>query len=242
MRCRASARVASPTGPTWSPSPRTRSMVPRALARCGCATGAEPAPLHPRRRAGAGPALGHAVAGAVRRLRRGGQAGRRALRRAIMTMSQRLWAAAIDALGPGWTINGSIEQRYRGNLNIRRDGLDAARLIADLRDIAFSLGIGLRQRLGPAKPCAPRARARRPRGALVDPPRLRPLYERGELVEPAAGSMRRRGRRSISSRDNGAVSQGGRDARQGSRGGSRDSGCSTSPGRRASRSRAPARA
>jgi cysteine desulfurase len=53
---------------------------------------------------------------------------------------ERLWAAAIDALGPGWTINGSITQRYHGNLNIRREGLDAARLIGDLRDLAFSLG------------------------------------------------------------------------------------------------------
>jgi cysteine desulfurase len=52
----------------------------------------------------------------------------------------KLWSAALEALGPGWTVNGSIEQRYRGNLNIRRDGLDAARLIADLRDVAFSLG------------------------------------------------------------------------------------------------------
>ena len=53
---------------------------------------------------------------------------------------QRLWAAANNALGPGWTINGSTAQRYHGNLNIRRDGVDAARLLADLRDIAFSLG------------------------------------------------------------------------------------------------------
>ena len=53
---------------------------------------------------------------------------------------QRLWAAAIEALGPGWIINGSTGQRYHGNLNIRREGVDAARLIADLRDIAFSLG------------------------------------------------------------------------------------------------------
>jgi cysteine desulfurase len=53
---------------------------------------------------------------------------------------QKLWAAAIDALGPGWTINGSIRHRYQGNLNVRREGLDGARLIADLRDIAFSLG------------------------------------------------------------------------------------------------------
>ena len=53
---------------------------------------------------------------------------------------QRLWHAAFQALGPDWIINGSAEQRYRGNLNIRREGLDAARLLSDLRDIAFSLG------------------------------------------------------------------------------------------------------
>jgi cysteine desulfurase len=53
---------------------------------------------------------------------------------------QRLWAAAIKALGPGWAINGCDHCRYYGNLNIRRDGIDAARLLADLRGIAFSLG------------------------------------------------------------------------------------------------------
>jgi cysteine desulfurase len=53
---------------------------------------------------------------------------------------QKLWAAATQALGPGWVVNGSTEHRYRGNLNIRRKGLDGARLIADLRDVAFSLG------------------------------------------------------------------------------------------------------
>src|SRR4029078_2051244 len=53
---------------------------------------------------------------------------------------QKLWKAAIQALGAGWTINGDIRHRYHGNLNIRREGLDGARLIADLRDIAFSLG------------------------------------------------------------------------------------------------------
>jgi len=53
---------------------------------------------------------------------------------------ERLWTAARDALGPDWTINGSEGARYRGNLNIRRHGLDAARLIGELRDIAFSLG------------------------------------------------------------------------------------------------------
>jgi cysteine desulfurase len=53
---------------------------------------------------------------------------------------EKLWSAAAHALGPGWTINGSSSHRYHGNLNIRREGVDAARLIADLRDIAFSLG------------------------------------------------------------------------------------------------------
>ena len=53
---------------------------------------------------------------------------------------QRLSKAALQALGPGWIVNGSKEHRYPGNLNIRREGVDAARLIDDLRDIAFSLG------------------------------------------------------------------------------------------------------
>ena len=39
-----------------------------------------------------------------------------------------------------WTLNGSAEQRYRGNLNLRRPGLDSARLISELRGIAFSSG------------------------------------------------------------------------------------------------------
>jgi cysteine desulfurase len=51
-----------------------------------------------------------------------------------------LWSAARATLGPDWIVNGSTEQRYRGNLNIRREGLDASRMIADLRDLAFSLG------------------------------------------------------------------------------------------------------
>ena len=37
-------------------------------------------------------------------------------------------------------MNGSRQWRYPGNLNVRRPGIDAARLIADLRGIAFSLG------------------------------------------------------------------------------------------------------
>jgi cysteine desulfurase len=50
-----------------------------------------------------------------------------------------LWTQARAAL-PGWTLNGSAQQRWRGNLNIRRDGLDVARLMSELRGIAFSAG------------------------------------------------------------------------------------------------------
>jgi cysteine desulfurase len=52
----------------------------------------------------------------------------------------RLAEAALDALGPEWLVNGSTEHRYRGNLNLRLRGLDVARLMSDLRDIAFSAG------------------------------------------------------------------------------------------------------
>ena len=53
---------------------------------------------------------------------------------------ERLWNAAWQVLGRDWTLNGSARQRYHGNLNIRRQGLDSTRLLADLRNIAFSLG------------------------------------------------------------------------------------------------------
>ncbi|MEO6248833.1 MAG: cysteine desulfurase family protein [Sphingomicrobium sp.] len=51
-----------------------------------------------------------------------------------------LWTAARAALDPAWKLNGSAERRYHGNLNLSRSGLDAARLLSDCRDIAFSLG------------------------------------------------------------------------------------------------------
>ena len=53
---------------------------------------------------------------------------------------KKLSELALATLGAGWIINGDIDQRYRGNLNIRRENLDAARLISDMRNIAFSLG------------------------------------------------------------------------------------------------------
>jgi cysteine desulfurase len=53
---------------------------------------------------------------------------------------ERLWQVALGGLSSGWTINGGTEARYRGNLNLRRERLDGARLISDLRNVAFSLG------------------------------------------------------------------------------------------------------
>lgn len=50
-----------------------------------------------------------------------------------------LWALATGKLA-GWQINGAKTSRYKGNLSIRRDGLDAGRLVSELRHIAISTG------------------------------------------------------------------------------------------------------
>lgn len=53
---------------------------------------------------------------------------------------QALWEAALAALGEGWALNGSAEARWHGNLNLRKEGLDASRLMSGLRDLSFSAG------------------------------------------------------------------------------------------------------
>jgi cysteine desulfurase len=50
-----------------------------------------------------------------------------------------LWDRALAAFAD-WTVNGATTERYKGNLNIRREGVDAARLISECRNIAFSAG------------------------------------------------------------------------------------------------------
>jgi len=50
-----------------------------------------------------------------------------------------LWTAARDLFSQ-WTLNGSENHRYPGNLNLRRAGVDGARLLSECRDVAFSLG------------------------------------------------------------------------------------------------------
>ncbi len=50
-----------------------------------------------------------------------------------------LWARACEHFDH-WTLNGSADERWHGNMNIRKDGLDVARLMSDCRDIMFSAG------------------------------------------------------------------------------------------------------
>ena len=52
---------------------------------------------------------------------------------------EKLWQRARE-LFADWTLNGSADQRWHGNLNIRRDGLDVARLMSDCREVMFSAG------------------------------------------------------------------------------------------------------
>jgi cysteine desulfurase len=50
-----------------------------------------------------------------------------------------LWNEARGVLDR-WTLNGSKTMRYKGNLNLRLNGLDVARLMSDCRRIMFSAG------------------------------------------------------------------------------------------------------
>lgn len=52
---------------------------------------------------------------------------------------QALWARARE-LFCDWAVNGSVECRWKGNLNIHREGIDVPRLMSDVRDVCFSAG------------------------------------------------------------------------------------------------------
>lgn len=52
---------------------------------------------------------------------------------------EHLWNMAREAFAD-WELNGSAVDRWHGNLNIRKDGLDVARLMSDCRQIMFSAG------------------------------------------------------------------------------------------------------
>ncbi len=50
-----------------------------------------------------------------------------------------LWHKARDMFD-GWDLNGSADHRYLGNMNLRKGGLDVARLMSDCRNVMFSAG------------------------------------------------------------------------------------------------------
>jgi cysteine desulfurase len=52
-----------------------------------------------------------------------------------------LWARlSMPLLAAGAQINGSVDQRWRGNLNMRHQAIDSSSLISGIREVAFSAG------------------------------------------------------------------------------------------------------
>jgi len=132
-------RIAIPAGPDLVAVSAHKIHGPKGIGALWMRAGAEPAPLihgggqeRGLRSGTLSPALcvGFGAAAMLAANRR----------EADHAHVERLWNAATASLAGRWSVNGSIDQRYHGNLNIRREGVDAARLIADLRDIALSLG------------------------------------------------------------------------------------------------------
>ncbi len=132
-------RVAIPDGPDLITVSAHKIHGPKGVGGLWTRSGFEPAPLlH-----GGGQELGIRSGTLSPALVAGfGEAARLAMERreADAVHVSKLSELALATLGQGWIINGSSNDRYRGNLNLRRDGLDAARLMSDVRNIAFSLG------------------------------------------------------------------------------------------------------
>jgi len=49
-------------------------------------------------------------------------------------------SSLADDLFEDWALNGDRTRRYGGNRNLRREGIDAGRLISEVREVAFSAG------------------------------------------------------------------------------------------------------
>ena len=132
-------RMAIPDGPDLVAVSAHKIHGPKGVGGLWMRGGAEPAPLlH-----GGGQEQGLRSGTLSTALCVGlGEAARLAVERrgADAEHVAKLQAIALAALGEGWTLNGSAQRRYCGNLNLRHAQLDGARLIADLRNIAFSLG------------------------------------------------------------------------------------------------------
>ena len=132
-------RMAIPEGPDLIAVSGHKIHGPKGVGGLWMKVGAEPAPLlH-----GGGQELGLRSGTLAPALCVGmGEAAHLAVERhqADAVHVEKLFEIALATLGQGWIINGSSDHRYRGNLNLRREGLDGARLISDMRNIAFSLG------------------------------------------------------------------------------------------------------
>ena len=132
-------RMAIPEGPDLIAVSAHKIHGPKGIGGLWMRDGAEPAPLlH-----GGGQEQGVRSGTLSPALVTGfGEAARLAMvrREADSVHVEKLYEIAVTTLGQGWIINGDSVRRYHGNLNLRRDGLDAARLISDVRNIAFSLG------------------------------------------------------------------------------------------------------
>jgi len=132
-------RMAIPEGPDLIAISGHKIHGPKAVGGLWMRDGAEPAPLlH-----GGGQEQGLRSGTLSTALCVGlGEAARLMVERreADTAHIEKLWHIALTTLGEGWVINGGIEQRYHGNLNVRREAVDGARLMFDLRNVALSLG------------------------------------------------------------------------------------------------------
>lgn len=132
-------RLAIPEGPDLIAISGHKIHGPKGIGALWMRKGAEPAPLlH-----GGGQEQGLRSGTQAPALCVGmGEAAKVALERreADTAHVEKLYEIATATLGTGWIINGSTSARYHGNLNLRREGLDGARIISDLRNVAFSLG------------------------------------------------------------------------------------------------------
>jgi cysteine desulfurase len=132
-------RMAVPEGPDLVAISAHKIHGPKGIGGLWMRAGAEPAPLlH-----GGGQEQGIRSGTLSPALCVGlGEAARLAAERreADAVHVEKLFEIALSTFGQGWIINGSATSRYHGNLNLHREGLDAARLISDMRNVAFSLG------------------------------------------------------------------------------------------------------